>query len=289
MNKKRLLILGATGMAGHVAHAYLEDLGKYEIDNIVFRTPLNARSKIVDVTNKQLLEDTIRDLKPDIILNCIGILIRGSQDDPSNAIFINSYLPHFLSYLSSQIDAKLIHISTDCVFSGRKGYYKDTDYRDADDTYGRSKALGEIINDKDLTIRTSIIGPEIKKNGEGLLHWFIQQKGDVNGYTDAFWGGVTTLELAKAISVILESNLTGLYQLSNNKRISKFDLLSLINRVYKLNKIIIPLDVVFVDKSIKCSEKDRFSYVVPSYEEMIYDLNTYMNKCRNIYSDYYEY
>ena len=106
---------------------------------------------------------------PEIIINCVGILIKGSREHPDNAILINAYFPHLLKRLSDEVGAKLIHISTDCVFSGKKGNYTEDDFRDADDVYGRSKALGEIINDKDLTIRTSIIGPELKEN---LLNLF---------------------------------------------------------------------------------------------------------------------
>ena len=135
--------------------------------------------------------------------------------------------------LADVVGAKLIHISTDCVFSGRQGMYADNDFRDADDIYGRSKALGEIFSDKDLTIRTSIIGPELKRYGEGLFHWFMSQRERVNGYTKVFWSGVTTLELAKAIEYSLDNDVTGLFQLSNGVRISKYDLLVLFNEIFK--------------------------------------------------------
>src|SRR5690606_24943808 len=120
-----------------------------------------------------------------------------------------------------ELGSKLIHISTDCVFSGNRGAYTEDDFCDANDTYGRSKALGELNNDRDLTIRTSIIGPELKTNGEGLLHWFLNQSTPVNGFTEAYWGGVTTLELAKAIKTALMSDLKGIVNLTNGESISK--------------------------------------------------------------------
>ena len=163
MAKKKILLLGATGMAGHVAYYYLKETGKYDITDVVFRNKLTKESIVLDATDKFATEDLIRTVNPNIILNCIGILIKGSQQHPDNAIYINAYLPHLLERLASEIDAKLIHISTDCVFSGAKGNYTEDDFRDADDVYGRSKALGEVINEKDLTIRTSIVGPELKK------------------------------------------------------------------------------------------------------------------------------
>ena len=167
---KKVLLFGATGMAGHVTYYYLRSMGKYDISNVVYRTPLTEDSIVVDVTNRDAVADVVHRVHPEIIINCIGILIKGSKEHPDNAILINAYFPHLLKRLSDEVGAKLIHISTDCVFSGKKGNYTEDDFRDADDVYGRSKALGEIINDKDLTIRTSIIGPELKNNGEGLFH-----------------------------------------------------------------------------------------------------------------------
>ena len=221
MLKKKVLLFGATGMAGHVAYYYLQSTGRYELVNVVYRTKLTEDSIIVDVTDKNAVAEVVRMVRPELIINCIGILIKGSKDYPDNAVFINAYFPHLLKKLSDEIGAKLIHISTDCVFSGKKGNYTEGDFRDADDIYGRSKALGEIINDKDLTIRTSIIGPELKVHGEGLFHWFMYQTGKVNGFKTAIWGGVTTLELAKAIDTAIIQDNTGLIQLSNGIGISK--------------------------------------------------------------------
>ena len=167
MIKKKVLLFGATGMAGHIAYYYLQSTERYELINVVYRTKLVKDSIVVDVTDKNAVTKLVEEVRPDLIINCIGVLIKGSKEHPDNAIFINAYFPHLLKKLSDKIGAKLIHISTDCVFSGKRGNYTESDFRDADDIYGRSKALGEIINDKDLTIRTSIIGPELKTNGEG--------------------------------------------------------------------------------------------------------------------------
>ena len=207
---KKILLFGATGMAGHVIYYYLRSTGKYDMFNVVYRTPLTEDSIIVDVIDRDAVTEVIRNVRPEIIINCIGVLIKGSKTHPDNAILINAYFPHLLKKMADEVGAKLIHISTDCVFSGKKGNYTEDDFRDADDIYGRSKALGEIINDKDLTIRTSIIGPELKKNGEGLFHWFMTQHGHVNGFKTAIWGGVTTLELAKAMNIAIEQEVVGL-------------------------------------------------------------------------------
>lgn len=284
MEKKKILLFGATGMAGHVAYYYLRNTGKYELTNVVYRTKLTDDSIIVDVTNKDAVSEVVRKTNPDLIINCIGILIKGSKEHPDNAIFINAYFPHLLKKLSDEVGAKLIHISTDCVFSGKKGNYTEEDFRDADDVYGRSKALGEIINEKDLTIRTSIIGPELKKNGEGLFHWFMQQTGKINGFKTAIWGGVTTLELAKVIDVAIEKQLTGLVQLSNGIGISKYDLLHLFKEIWNRYDIeILPYDGNGIDKSIAKSK--RFEYEISSYKDMLLEQSQWMKKHKELYTE----
>lgn len=286
MTKKKILLLGATGMAGHVAYHYLKETNKYEIIDVVYRNKLTADSIVLDVTDKYATAELIKAVKPEIIVNCIGILIKGSRQHPDNAIYINAYFPHLLERLSSEIDAKLIHISTDCVFSGKKGNYTEYDFKDADDVYGRSKALGEVENDRDVTIRTSIIGPELKQNGEGLFHWFMHQEGKINGFTDAIWGGVTTLELAKAIDKAIDNNLTGLVHLSNGTGINKYDILNLFKTIWNRSNIdIIPFEGHAVDKSLQSSTK--FNMNVPSYNTMLDEMKSWMDNHKSIYNQYY--
>lgn len=282
---KKVLLFGATGMAGHIAYYYLLNTGKYEITNVVFRTPLTEDSIIVDVTNRDAVAEVVRRVQPEIILNCVGVLIKGSKEHPDNAILINAYFPHLLKKMADEVGAKLIHISTDCVFSGKRGNYTEDDFRDADDVYGRSKALGEVINDKDLTIRTSIIGPELKKNGEGLFHWFMNQHGEINGFKTAIWGGVTTLELAKAIDSAIMQNKSGLVQLSNGVGIAKYDLLQLFKKIWHKQDVeILPFDGNGVNKSI--AKSMRFDYEVPTYEQMLMDQYDWMNAHKDLYLQY---
>lgn len=158
------------------------------------------------------------------------------------------------------------------------------DFRDADDIYGRSKALGEVVNDKDLTLRTSIIGPELKTNGEGLFHWFMNQTGQVNGYQTAIWGGVTTLELAKAVDEAIQKKKTGLIQLSNGVGISKYELLHLFKKIWNKNIEILPYNGNGINKSIACSE--RFDYKVPSYEQMLVEQYEWMQNHQELYKQY---
>lgn len=273
-------------MAGHIAYFYLKSTGKYEIKNVVFRNKLTEDSIIVDVANQNEVASLVKEIKPDIILNCIGVLIKGSSKRPDNAILINAYFPHLLKRLADEVGGKLIHISTDCVFSGEKGSYAENDFRDADDIYGRSKALGEIINDKDLTIRTSIIGPELKKEGEGLFNWFMNQSGEVNGYTEAYWGGVTTLELAKAIDNALDNDLKGLVHLTNGHKIAKYNLLQLFKKIWNKNITINPYNGKSVDKSLLKSE--TFNYNVNGYEQMLIDQFNWMVDHHELYDAIYK-
>lgn len=284
--KKKILVFGATGMAGHIMYFYLENTGKYELANAVFRTPLTPDSLVADVSDPKAVKEIIESVHPDIVINCIGVLVKDSKQHPERAILLNAYFPHFLKKLCDRTGTKLIHISTDCVFSGKKGNYKETDFRDADDVYGRSKALGEIVNDKDLTIRTSIIGPELKVNGEGLFHWFMHQSGTVNGFKTALWGGVTTLELAKAVDAAVDAGLSGLVQLSNGEGICKYDLLNLFREIWQKEEItVVPYDGNGVDKSIARSE--RFGYPVPGYREMLLQMHAWMEQHPELYKKIY--
>ena len=161
---KKAVILGCNGMAGHIVAEYLDSKNDIKVFGIA-REAGKFVSMQMDVLDYSELQKTLEKVQPDYVVNCIGVLVEKSNDDICVAIQINSYLPHLISALGKKIGFKLIHISTDCVFSGKDGQYNEDSFRDGDDNYARTKALGEVINEKDLTIRTSIIGPELKKNG----------------------------------------------------------------------------------------------------------------------------
>lgn len=285
---KKVLILGSSGMLGHMVYLSLNRTKRYLVTDCSYPDRFSQNGVILDVRDKAMTTAFILDQKPDIVINCIGILIKGSNSNPADAIYINSFFPHQLAGLMRNTGGRLIHISTDCVFSGEKGNYLEDDYKDARDIYGLSKALGEVINVNDLTLRTSIIGPELKADGEGLFHWFSKQKGKVTGYTNAFWSGVTTLELAAAIDAAIEQNLTGLFNLTNGKKISKHDLLKLIMKTWNRGDIELePCSSKFVDKSLITSRSD-FDYSIKSYEQMLFDLFMFMKSERVLYNRYFE-
>lgn len=281
----KVLVLGASGMAGHVIYTILEENG-FDVLGTVNNNDFGSKTVKVNVFDCQKLEQLIIEFKPEMVINCIGMLIKGSKSNPEKAVYLNAYLPHLLDSFSRKYNFRFIHISTDCVFSGSKGSYIETDVKDAKDFYGQSKALGEVINDQSLTIRTSIIGPEIVHHGEGLFDWFMLQQNEINGYKSNFWSGITTLELAKFIVFIIQNPISGLYHLTNNTPISKFDLLNIFSRVYQ-KKINIISEVDYVcDKSF-INTNSNVKYIVPSYLVMIEDQKQFMDKYMTNYKSEY--
>ncbi|UOE62884.1 SDR family oxidoreductase [Priestia filamentosa] len=273
----KLLILGGKGMAGHVITAYFMQKKHYEV--LYTSRDLNDEAGIyLDVTNFKRVEEVIELTKPDVIINCIGLLNEQANNNPLLAFQINSLLPHQLAKLVERHNGKLIQISTDCVFSGLEGDYTEDKIPDGTSVYAQSKQLGEIVNDQHLTIRTSIIGPELKEDGIGLFLWFMNQSGEIKGYEKVLWNGVTTLQLAKAIEEMIKNNITGLYHLGSSKKVSKYELLMLIKDTFQKNnvKIVRDQDIV-LDRTIKSTRKD-FEYIVPSYEEMLISLREWMQK-----------
>lgn len=173
------------------------------------------------------------------------------------------------------------------MFSGKKGGYIENSFRDGETFYDRSKALGELENNKDLTFRNSIIGPDRNMNGIGLFNWFMKQEGEVNGFTKAIWTGVTTLTLAKAMERALEENLTGIYNLVNNCNINKFELLKLFNQYFKNDRLtILQSDAISVDKSL-INNRNDFSFVVPSYEQMVSEMKVWIEDHKDLYAHYF--
>jgi len=282
----RFLVLGATGMAGHTIAIYLKEQG-HDVTAFTRRPFLLCKNIIGDVSNFKLIEDVIGKGKFGAVINCIGILNKNAETNKHKAVFLNSYLPHYLSYLTKNIKTKVIQMSTDCVFSGKSGNYMENSFRDGVTFYDRSKALGELENNKDLTFRNSIIGPDMKENGIGLFNWFMKQNGTINGYTKVVWTGVTTLTLAKAMERAARESLTGVYNLVNNESISKFDLLGLFNKYIRDERItILPNDTVSLNKSLVNYRKD-FSFEVPRYEQMVIEMKEWIYNHKELYPHYF--
>jgi dTDP-4-dehydrorhamnose reductase len=278
---KKILLLGSAGMAGQILKVELQKLTEQiELVDIARNSKISEPKIHLDLRNFNELETIISKGNFDFIINCVGVLNSSAEENPDQAIMINSYLPHFLEKTTSKLTTKVIHISTDCVFSGKSGGYIESDFKDGNGFYAQSKALGEIINSKDLTIRTSIIGPDLNFNGIGLFKWISNQKGPINGYTKAYWSGVTTIELAKVIIEFINrpSIPTGIIHLTNSFKISKFDLLTLIKNVFELKDIqIIEYYNYAVDKSL-VNTRNEINLNVPSYLDMILEMKEWIIK-----------
>lgn len=284
--KNKILILGSSGLIGHQVYNYFKDNSVSELYNLSHKRKLQKDTILLDARNENSFIEKIFSIKPHYIINCIGVLISESSKDPENASFLNSYMPHRLAKLADQIEAKLIHISTDCVFSGdKKDPYIETDVKDGRDVYSKTKQLGEVINDRHLTLRTSVVGPELKSDGEELFHWFMSQKSEISGFTKAIWSGVTTIELAKAVKWSIDNDITGLYHVTNNSSISKYELLKLFKKYTKKNIHIEPVDGNYVDKSF-IDTRLLMNYELPSYEEMISDMVDLIASNRSLYYQY---
>ncbi|MDP6104498.1 MAG: SDR family oxidoreductase [Gammaproteobacteria bacterium] len=284
--KDKVLVLGSAGLIGHQVYNHLQDSDDYELYNISYRNKIQDDTILLSARDEKIFIDTITSIRPHYIVNCIGILINGSDTDPENAVFLNAYMPHRLARLADEIDAKLIHISTDCVFSGdKKEPYVETDEKDGRGVYAKTKGLGEVINDKNLTLRTSVVGPELKTDGKELFHWFMCQQGDISGFTKAIWSGVTTIELAKAVKWSIDSSITGLYHVTNNQSINKHDLLLLFKKYTKKTINILPVDKNGVDKSFVDTRR-LINYSIPSYEEMVREMVDMIVDRQDLYKQY---
>lgn len=226
----------------------------------------------VDVLNQDILLDVFAQTRPEVVINCVGLIKQlHNANDPLAVLPVNALLPHQLAKLCLVTGARLIHVSTDCVFAGDKGLYKETDYSDARDLYGKSKYMGELHDyAHTITLRTSIIGHELNTNN-ALLEWFLSQQGEVKGYTKAIFSGMPTVELARVMHdwVLPQPALSGLYHVSAQP-IAKYDLLKLVADVYGKNIVIQPDGGMVIDRSLDSTLfRQESGYEPPSWPELI--------------------
>jgi len=287
--KKKLLILGGTGMLGHVLFRYLIQNTDYDVYvttrnvsevNKYFCADM-ARKVRPDNVDANYFDSVIRALasiQPNIVINCIGLIKQlPNASDPLMAITVNAQLPHRISLLSRTAHARMIHISTDCVFNGKKGAYTEDDIPSAEDLYGRTKLLGEVAYSHCVTLRTSIIGHELKGK-RGLVEWFLMQSDKVRGYKHAIFSGLPTIELARVIvdHVLPNDELKGVYHVSSSP-ISKYDLLQIIAEEYEKEIEIEAYEDFVIDRSLR---SDRFRL------ETGYTPRTWPDMINNMHEDY---
>jgi len=259
----KVAVLGANGMAGHVMARWLEESG-----HEVWRHMGSGDADFYK--NPDQIEPLLKEVGADVVVNCIGVLVAAAAENPERASVLNSDLPHLISKASP----RLLHLSTDCVFSGARGSYTEADTPDAKSIYGSSKAMGDVDNERDCTVRVSIIGPELRV-GTGLFDWVRRQNTPLNGYANAFWNGITTLELAKFIQRFVEDEedeIHGIVHLRCARTVSKYELLKMISETYNLdleiNSFMLPEKV---DKTL-FSLRDDISYTPVSIKKQLQEL-----------------
>lgn len=277
----KVLVLGVTGMLGSTLFRYLSADTNYQVWGTL-RSPAgrghfssDTHSLLIshiDVLDSDDLVSVMEQVRPDVVINCVGLIKQlADAKDPLTALPINAMFPHRLANLCALAGARVIHISTDCVFSGRKGMYAEQDVSDAEDLYGKSKFIGELNGTSHvITLRTSIIGHELQSS-ESLIDWFLSQKESTKGYAKAIFSGLPTIELARVIKeyVIPRPELNGLYHVSVEP-IDKLSLLKLVAEVYGKEIDVVPDDRVCIDRSLDSSRfQQATGYVPPSWPELV--------------------
>jgi dTDP-4-dehydrorhamnose reductase len=269
----RVLVIGSNGMAGHVIVKYLKKQG-----HVVCTIARSNADIVMDIENTVEIQKLKELVDFDFVINCIGLLVKDSNDRPDRAVLINSWFPHYLEQVFANSNTKIVHLSTDCVFDGKKGNYVESDFHTEINSYGRSKSLGEINNSKDITFRMSIIGPELKSTGTGLLLWVLTNpQQELQGWDNAWWNGITTLELAKCIEKYMNRpTISGVYHLVNNEnKISKYDLVSKINEIYKLGKTIVKTQGPKPVNKILIDTRNQFDFNISDYDKQLTELKNF--------------
>lgn len=288
MKKRRVLVLGSTGMLGHVVYLYLKKRSHivYAISN---ENVPGLVDEVIDAKDYYLIFNFILDNKIDCVINCSGLLNQACENNVSLAFYLNSIFPHLLGEFCSSNNVYFIQMGTDYVFSGNKDFYVESDIPDCipNNMYSLTKSYGELsCLNKCLTIRTSIIGPDYSSSNKGLFNWVITAKGDITGFSNVFWNGVTTLEFAKQIEKLLENEVYGIVHMTaSNNILSKYDLVKLIlsiksapNTLLKNNERVFKINLM--------DSKKTFN--LPSLESMMQELVEWIRSNRILYRDIYE-
>lgn len=282
----RVMVLGVSGMLGNAAYRVLSanpDLSVFgtarsEGARKFFSEALAEKIILgVDVESQDSLIKAFGTIRPDVVINCVGLVKQlADANDPLQAVPINTLLPHRLAALCKAVGARLVHISTDCVFSGTKGGYVESDFPDAYDLYGRSKLLGEVDYPHAITLRTSIIGRELSGH-RSLVGWFLAQQGSVEGFTRAIFSGLPTMELARVINeyVLPRPDLHGLYHVAANP-VNKYDLLKLVAKAYGKETEIVPSTRLTIDRSLNADRfREATGYVSPEWSVLVKNMHDF--------------
>ena len=281
----RFLVLGSSGMAGNMLCAYLSESG-YDVTGLSRRGSKLVKDIKGDATDFGFLRGVLEAGEYDIAVNCIGVLNRDAEERKDLAALLNGCLPHVLAEITQSSPTRIIHLSTDCVFAGNTGPYLEDSFPDGATFYDRSKAMGELDDEKNLTLRQSIVGPDPNPEGIGLLNWFMAQEETAVGFTNAIWTGLTTLELAKAIEACAIDGSTGLVNMVPDAAISKFDLLKLFNKHLRHNSLAIdPVGEPRIDKTL-ARTNTAASFRPKEYVLQVEEMASWMCSHRSLYPHY---
>jgi dTDP-4-dehydrorhamnose reductase len=281
VRREKILILGVTGMLGHTLFKEMLKNKRFDVfgttrnknglESFFNQREIESVIANIDADKYETVNQVIKNIQPTVIINCIGLIKQlPISNQPLEAININAQLPHLIALTARSVNARFIHFSTDCVFNGEKGNYDESDFSDARDLYGRTKFLGEVTYPNCITLRTSIIGHELRTNFS-LVNWFLEQENMVRGFCKAMYSGLPTIEIVNVIEnyVIPNKKLNGLYQVSSAP-ISKYDLLQLIKKTYNKDITIEPDEKFVLDRTLN-SEKFRTvsGYTPPDWNQLI--------------------
>lgn len=271
----KIIVLGCTGVVGHVVALYFKEAGHEVYDGFD-----------ATIYDHKLLKKAINDVTPDVIINCTAIVNQAAEEDKAGAAYLNAFLPHLLESITAGTSSVVVHRSTDCIFSGTKGQYVLDDWPDAKSFYARTKAVGELNNDKDITIRVSLIGPAQDENDGSLLNWFLKQKGEVKGFANAIWTGLTTVEYSKTIESLLYQKAHGVFQAAPRSAISKYELIGIFDKYFPGERTITRVENNRVDKSL-VPYWANYDIEIQNYERQIVEMKEWIEKHPGLYPNYY--
>lgn len=282
----KVFIIGCKGVVGHVVATYFKEAGHEVIYGIDSNIENSIPFGVDEYHDANHLRSVIEENRPDAIINCTAIVNQAAEDDKAGAAYLNAYLPHLLESLTIGTNTIVVHRSTDCIFSGAKGQYTLEDIPDGKSFYARTKAVGELNNDKDITIRVSLIGPAQDEDDGSLLNWFLRQQGEVKGFANAIWTGLTTLEYAKAIESLLQQKAHGVFQAAPKDAVSKYELLKLFEKYFPGDRSIIKVDNNRVDKSL-VPDWGTYNINIKGYEQQIVEMKQWIEVHPDLYPPYY--
>lgn len=270
----KILVIGSGGMLGYAAALYLRGQG-HQVTGLT-RTKSLPGTLRMDATDEPAMDRLLNQELFDAVINCAALLVKPSAERKAEAVKLNAWLPHFLDGYCRRSGAHLIQVSTDAVFSGARGGYREDAPSDADTFYGQSKFLGEVSNDHALTVRSGFWGVDINPEGTGLLQWFLRCSGPVCGYTKALFNGVSNLEFARFADAALQNRWTGVYHLCAADLLSKYEFLRLANRVFARGTDVREAAGVSIDRSLQCGRRD-IPYRQKTFEQMMVELKVWQD------------